>query len=155
MREGNMKRTIARCISTASVVVFSALALHAESLDIKIQMKGSTFKVGSPIALYISYVYEGPKEILIPQDYEPVGSGIVLRNAETKEKEHRFHEVELTRLTGRGMGLNPGHPVHEAVDLAKYFKLNSAGTYTVMLDKHYGSQAKEVTSNTITFTLTQ
>jgi hypothetical protein len=53
------------------------------------------------------------------------------------------------------MGLNPGHPVHEAVDLAKYFKLNSAGEYTVMLDKHYGPQGKEATSDTITFTLTQ
>jgi len=150
-----MKRIIARCISTAGVVVLSALALSAESLNIKLQMRDSTFKIGSPIVLYITYTYEGPKEILIPQDYEPVGSGIVLRNAETKEKAHRFHEGELTRLTGRGMGLNPGHPVHEAVDLAKYFKLNSAGTYTVMLDKHYGSQGKEATSDTITFTLTQ
>jgi hypothetical protein len=150
-----MKRTIARCISTASVLVFSALALHAESLNIKIQMKSSTFKIGSPVVLYITYMYEGPNEILIPQDYEPVGSGIALRNAETKEEVHRFHEGELRRLTGRGMGLNPGHPVHEAVDLAKYFKLTSAGEYTVMLDKHYGSQGKEATSDTITFTLTQ
>jgi hypothetical protein len=96
-----MKRTIARCISTASVVVFSALALHAESLDIKIQMKSSTFKIGSLVVLYISYIYDGPKGIWIPQDYEPVGSGIVLSNAETKEKVHRFHEGELRRLTGR------------------------------------------------------
>jgi hypothetical protein len=150
-----MKRVIARCISTASVLVLSALALHAESLNIKIQMKGSTFKIGSPLVLYITYMYEGPKEILIYQDYEPSGSGIVLRSAETKEQVHRFHEGELTRLNGMGMGLTPGHPVHEAVDLAKYFKLNSAGQYTVMIDKHYGSEAKEATSNTITFTLTQ
>ena len=148
-------RTIARCISTASVVVLSALALHAESLNIKIQTKSRTFKTGSPIVLYITYMYEGPKGILIPQDYEPVGSGIVLRNAETKEKVHRFHEGELRRLTGKAIGLTPGHAVHEAVDLAKYFNLNSAGEYTVMLDKHYGSQGKEATSDTITFTLTQ
>jgi hypothetical protein len=81
-----MKRRTARCISTTSVVVLCALALSAESLNIKIQMKSSTFKIGSPIVLYITYMYAGPKEILIPQDYEPVGSRIVLRNAETKEK---------------------------------------------------------------------
>jgi hypothetical protein len=118
-------------------------------------MKSSTFKIGSPIVLYITSMYEGPTEIVIPQDYEPVGSGIVLRNAETKEKVHRFHEGELTRLTGRGMGLTPGHPVHEAVDLAKYFKLDTAGQYTVMIDKHYGPEARDATSNTITFTVTQ
>ena len=155
MRKGNMKRTIARCFSAASVLVLSALALHAESLNIKIQMKSSTFKIGSPMVLYISYMYEGPNGILIPEDHEPAGSGIVLRNAATKERVHRFHEGELTFLSGKGMGLTPGHAVHEAIDLAKYFKLNSAGEYTVMLDKHYGSEAKEATSDAITFTLTQ
>jgi hypothetical protein len=135
--------------------VLCALALDAESLNIKIEMKGSTFKSSSPVVLYITYTYEGPKGIWIPQDYEPVGSGIVLSNAETKEKVHRFHEGELRRLTSREIGLTPGHAVHEPVDLAKYFKLNSAGQYAVMIDKHYGPEAKEATSNAITFTVTQ
>src|ERR1700761_9416015 len=150
-----MKKLTSRSILFVVISLFAAVALRADTLDVKIQMKGTSFQAGTPVMLYITYSYDGSSGILIYQDYEPANSGIVIRHSDTKEKVHRFHEGEMVRLSAKGMGVSSGHPVHESINLTQYFNLDRPGLYTVMVDKSYGAQEKKATSNSITFTLAQ
>jgi hypothetical protein len=150
-----MKKLTSRSILFVVISLFAAVTLRADTLEVKIQMKGTSFKVGVPVMLYITYSYDGPNEILVPEDHEPTKSGIVIRHSDTKETVHRFHEGEMVRLSSKGFGVSSGHRVQESVDLTKYFMLDRPGSYTVTIDKSYGAQGKKATSNSITFALTQ
>jgi hypothetical protein len=93
-----MKKLTSRNIVFGGIVLLAAAALRADTLDVKIQMKGTSFKAGVPVMLYITYSYDGPNGILVPEDHEPTKSGIVIRHSDTKETVHRFHEGEMVSI---------------------------------------------------------
>ena len=150
-----MRKLTSRSVIFGGIVLLAAVALRADTLDVKIQMKGTSFQAGTPVMLYITYSYDSSNEILVYQDYEPANSGIVIRHSDTKDPVHRFHEGEMLFLSNKAFGVSSHHPVQERVDLTKYFRLDRPGSYTVTIDKSYGAQGKKATSNSITFALTQ
>jgi hypothetical protein len=137
------------------LVCLNVSSAHAQSgLLMTIQTRSTTFEVGKPMLMQITYVNCAQEIVWVSKSAIPtVRSGIVVTTKDGERLKGNHETANPARLDRMGFGLHPGETTRESIDIARIYDLTQPGSYTVFVEKVYAPGGHHVKSTAITFTI--